>query len=556
MNTVETKRRVLLLVPPNIAYKDFIAPSANVKVECKGQKQFGSVITDMPLGVIALSAYIKKNYSGEVKIVDFNVLLNKLDDFPFSSFDEYFERVLSSEEISLFGPDIIGISALFSTAYSSLLGMGKVCKHLFPKAMVIAGGHVPTVSYREILRETDAFDAICYGEGEIPLLDLLKSDNMYLQVLEDCSWVTKSKLGKKVEYQNKIIYDLDEVPFDYSAINIDDYQINPTVKYYTSVANKGKIFNIMTSRGCPFKCIFCAAHRTHGREMRYESLERVKENIRYLMNEHQVGVVTITDDHFMGDEKRALDIVQYIGELGLTVFFPNSLAMYALDFTMLKALKDASVEQLILAVESGSDRVLKRVMKKPLKLDIVKRVVEDCRQIGIYTDCNVLIGLPGETKSDIDETRSFLRTVGANWFRIFVATPLLGSEMYDICEEKNYFKGVVIEGNFKRAVVETEDFSAEYIQDTTYDMNIELNFVYNFDMVNGHYGVALKGFENALKAKPDHAIALYYAALCYGHLGNQEKSQTYMKLASQYAREPFWAKYIKMFDIPLPHFSD
>ena len=544
--------KILFVVPPNIGFTDFISPPSNVKVQSmQGGQAFGSVITDMPLGIISLSAYLKKNIEAETRGIDFNVELNKLQRFIWPSFREYFREVLA-REIADFQPDVIGISALFSTAYKNLLDLGEVSRELCPGAFVIAGGNVPTVSYRDIFRDTDVFDAVCHGEGEIPLLELLTSQDMQTHAESSPTWITRCKLDNQPEFEHRFLEELDQVPFDYSLIAQDDYELNPTIRSYSSVKSKGKSFNIMTSRGCPFKCIFCASHRTHGREMRYHSLQRVKDDILRLKNEFGIKVITIEDDHFMGDKQRAYEIVRFIGELGITAFFPNSLALYALSREMLEALKQAGVEQLILAVESGSDYVLKNVMKKPLKLDIVRRVAKDCREIGIYTDCNILIGLPGERKQDIEDTRRFLKTVDANWFRINVATPLLGSEMHDICEEKNYFKGLVIESNYKKAIVGTEDFDPQFIQDTTYDINIELNFVHNADMRLGEYATALRGFEMALGAKPDHAIALYYSSLCHRQLGDAQSAERLLQQAkAAYSTSPVWERYARLHDIPI-----
>jgi anaerobic magnesium-protoporphyrin IX monomethyl ester cyclase len=548
--------KILFVVPPNIGFNDFIAPPCNVKVQSvQGGKAFGSVITDMPLGIISLSAYLKKNIDVDTRGIDFNVALNKLARFDWSSFRGYFKEVLQ-KEIRCFQPDVIGISALFSTAYKNLIDLGEVSRDICPDAFVIAGGNVPTVSYKDIFGDTQAFDAVCHGEGELPLLELLVSDSMHEHVEKSLSWITKNKLDRKYDFEHNFIDELDEIPFDYSIIRQDDYELNPTIRSYSSVKSKGKSFNIMTSRGCPFRCIFCASHRTHGRDMRYHSFGRVKEDILRLKNEFGINVITIEDDHFMGDKQRAYEIVKFIGEQGVTAFFPNSLALYALSREMLVTLKDAGVDQLILAVESGSDYVLKNVMKKPLKLDIVSRVVKDCREIGIYTDCNILLGLPGERKQDIEDTRKFLKTVPANWFRINVATPLLGSEMHDICEEKSYFKGVVIESNYKKAIVGTEDFDPQFIQDVTYDINIELNFVYNADMHLGEYETALKGFENALNAKPDHAIALYYSSVCHQRLDHPEKARYLLEQArAAYTSSPIWEKYAKLHGIPITTFG-
>ncbi|MEW6101533.1 MAG: radical SAM protein, partial [Candidatus Omnitrophota bacterium] len=193
-----------------------------------------------------------------------------------------------------------------------------------------------------------------------------------------------------------------------------------------------------------------------------------------------------------------------------------------------------------------------QIMHKPLNISIVKRVANDCRELGIYTDVNILIGLPGETKRDIEETRAFLKTINANWFRINLATPLVGSEMFDTCIKNNYFKGSYMECNYKKAIVETEDFSAVYIQEMAYVLNLELNFVENSDLRLGNYEIALKGFENAIRAKNDHAIAYYYAAKCYEKKGDLNKAKQYMDVSRSIVSEKtFWRKYADMFDIPI-----
>ncbi|MGC9197170.1 MAG: radical SAM protein, partial [Syntrophobacteraceae bacterium] len=194
------------------------------------------------------------------------------------------------------------------------------------------------------------------------------------------------------------------------------------------------------------------------------------------------------------------------------LFFQSGLPLYALDRNTLEAIRDTGSRELVLPIESGSDRVLKDIMHKPLELSIVQRVISDCRDLGIDTDANILIGLPGETKQDIEDTRAFLKTLDATWFRIYVATPLVGSEMLDTCIKNKYLKGSYIGCDFKKAVVETRDFTAEYIQEKAYALNLELNFVENSDMRLGNYAAALKGFENTIRVKSDHAFACYFAA--------------------------------------------
>jgi len=189
-------------------------------------------------------------------------------------------------------------------------------------------------------------------------------------------------------------------------IDLDDYRLNPTISAYPGVDSSKPHITFMTSRGCPYHCVFCSAHSIHGRKMRFYSIERIREDLEYLHEKLNIKTVIFQDDHFMASKERVYEILEILNDFNLTAFFPNSLALYALDRQMLEALKGVGVKLLVMAIESGSNRVLKEVMHKPLNDKVVERVMKDCREIGIDTDVNIIIGLPGETKQDIEDARS------------------------------------------------------------------------------------------------------------------------------------------------------
>ena len=108
---------------------------------------------------------------------------------------------------------------------------------------------------------------------------------------------------------------------------------------------------IMTSRGCPFKCTFCASHAAHGRAMRYHSVERVIADVCRMIREFEITGVVIQDDHFMAGKQRPYEIVEKLGELKQEMFFQNALAIYALAPDFLKLLKASGVNELVLPVE-------------------------------------------------------------------------------------------------------------------------------------------------------------------------------------------------------------
>lgn len=546
--------KILFLVPPNIPYKDYVCPGFNERHLAKGTAVFNSLSTDMPLGILSLSAFVKKHAEVQSILLDFNVILNGITDFSFPSFGAFFESFFSRSESVKISPDIVAISCLFTPAYRNMLDMAACCRKVFPKACIVAGGGIPTNLYREIFRDSADFDALCHGEGEKPLLGLVQARDVGRYLSANPSWITKEKVSAGSTFSHDVIEDLDEIPFyDYDLCKIEDYRVNPTVMAHGDSRHRDA-FPVMTSRGCPYRCCFCASHSVHGRRMRFHSLRRIEEDLSRLKSQYKAKTITILDDHFLFDQKRVLLIIEILQKLHVTIFPQNGLALRMLNREILMALRAAGADSLSLPLESGSQRVLKEIMHKPLDLFQVPQVINNCRELGFYVHIQVVIGLPGETKQDIEDTRQYLKTLNANWFMLYCASPLPGSEMYNICIENNYLppNRLCLESDFKHPVIQTDDFTPEYIQEITYSINLDVNFVHNPDCRLGDYATALTGFERALRARSDHAIAMYYASTCQRMLGNPGTAQKYLEQARAIvSTSSFWRKHVETLGIPL-----
>ena len=545
--------KILFIVPPNIDFNSFVEPGFNERVVTKRSGNYGHIVAEMPLGLLSLSAYLKKYTEVEIKLIDFNVVLNKVENFEYSSFSDLFHDFLPSGEWVDYAPTIIGISTLFTPEYHNMIDLAIVVRNLFPDALIIAGGGVPTNMYAKIFRDNSTcFDALCYGEGEKPLLELVQADDKKKFLKNHQSWATRNKVESGQSFCHDFIDNLDEIPFlDYDILGINDYSESSLLSLFPlEKERKRKGIPIITSRGCPHRCCFCSSHTVHGRKMRYHSVSRIKEDFKRLKEKYGAETMVFFDDHLMADRQRVFDIIDIMKDLQLSAFFPSSLALYALDRKILESLKNIGVNHLVLSVESGSNRVLKEIMHKPLNLSTVKQVVADCRELGIASDLSVLIGLPGETKQDIEDARSFFKTLNPTWFRFSMATPLVGSEMLDICIENDYIKGDYMKGDFKKAVIETEDFTTEYIQEKTYFLNLELNFMENSDFKLGNYETALKGFKNSIRVKSDHAFAYYFAAKCFKVMNLEDKYLLYKTKYQEIIKESeFWKGYANKFSL-------
>ena len=545
------KGNFLFIVPMHLSFESFINPPDNARhFKKKDGKSYNSLATDLPLGPLSISSFIKKHIDINVKLIDFNVEINALDSFDFKDYLTFCLKYLNSID---FNPDIVGISSLFSPSYHNFIDCAIASRKIWKDALIIGGGNIPTNSHNKIFKEHGAnkiFDGLCFGEGEKPVLELLKSKDKKKFMNESNSWITfENFLNEDNLYKHDFIEDLDDIPFyDYDICNLDNHGMNPVMSAYASHSDQNG-FHIMTSRGCPFKCTFCASHKVHGRKMRYHSVERIEKDLENLKKNFNAKTIIFQDDHLMSDRDRVFKILKIIKKLDLKAIFQNGLTLYALDMEMLKAFYDAGIRQLVLPVESGSEKVLKHQMKKPLKMRISKKVAEDCRNLGIYTNTNILIGMPGETKDDIKQALENLKSVPSNWFHVVCASPIVGSEMHEHALKNGFISGETLGADYRFAVINTNDFSSDYIQKMQYIFNLDLNFVNNNDMKYKNYHNALHGFKNTIRVKEDHCFAHYFISIAYKNLKKIKESEFHLKRAIELSKFKFWKKFIRYFKL-------
>lgn len=324
---------------------------------------------------------------------------------------------LSDEEIGR--AEIIGLSVNVSNVENSLETARRV-KSRWPGKRVVAGGPF-CISAPERLLEEGTVDAVAVGEGEETLLEMAGGKEW-----PDIKglWF-KDGAGRAVfTGPRPWIEDLDGLPFP--ALDLV-----PLEKYYSPVKKTLPVSSLISSRGCPYNCIFC--FKTMGNRWRARSPGNVVDEIEWQVRELGVREICIYDDNFTMDTERAAEISDEILRRGIDVSLQltNGVRVDRLTRELVRKLKAAGVWIIGVAPESGSPETLERIGKR-FSLEQVRRSVRWCKDEGIRTYSFFMVGFPWETRGHIEETIDFAVSLDTELTQFSRVVPFPGTRLHDI----------------------------------------------------------------------------------------------------------------------------
>ena len=273
-----------------------------------------------------------------------------------------------------------------------------------PKSKIVVGGTHPTIYPYEMLEWADF---VIRGEGEQVLPIVLDNLNSVQRIFS----------------VNQVEKDIDSYPFPYRT----------DVKKYNSIFSKGCATTIITSRGCPFGCKFCY-RPVMGKTLRMRSVYNIVSEIENCV---AMGIrdFQFYDDTFTVDKVRAYNIAGEIIKAKLKIRFDVRSRVDMVDGDLMLMLKKAGMVQIRLGIESGVQRVLDR-MNKGVTLQQVKKAFLLGKKLGIETIGYIMIGNPGETREDIEETFRFTKQIAPDFVHCAVFTPYPATESYKEWVEK------------------------------------------------------------------------------------------------------------------------
>ncbi len=371
-------------------------------------------------GLCWLAAVLRQNNS-DVEIID--ALALKLDN------DELVDEIIRKD------PKYVGISAC-TLDICGVADLAEKLKKAKPDIITILGGAHVTAVPGETMERFPSFDISVIGEGEETIVDLIETlDGKNGKSLAEVDGILyRDKENVLSTRPRSLIIDIDSLP-------LPAWDMLPDIKKYYFpppwTMHSGKTATIITSRGCPFKCIFCD-RKVFGNSVRFHSTGYVLDIIKTMHHKYDICHFRISDDNFIMRKERLKDICKQIIKEKLDITWSCLARVDSIDHEVLALMKKAGCLSIAFGVESGSQKILD-FEKKNVTLDKIEKAVKLIKKAGIKTISFNIIGHPMETMETIKETIKFNKKIKVDDFKIQFMVPFPGSELYQIADKYGTF---------------------------------------------------------------------------------------------------------------------
>jgi anaerobic magnesium-protoporphyrin IX monomethyl ester cyclase len=387
-----------------------------------------------PNSLMAISSVLREA-NIPVEIVDFSVLSKEEEIVAIDS-------LANRDDILLVG------FTLMSVQVRHCLQIAKRIKEGNSDTKIIIGG-IHAVLYPEETCRHELIDYVCYADGEEMMIDL--AEFLYNKQEGDPTHIPALLYKKDGVVQKNPVGELpviDHLPYSpFDLLDIDKYIHRSW--HPTDPSHATRYFDILTGKGCPFRCTFCinALEDFYDREYRGMSAERILDEIEYLMEKYDAKHFKFVDELFFVNRKRLHSFLDGVEERNLKFTWTGNIrADYFtrnyVNSKMLKRIKDSGCVFLTMGTESGSQRMLD-FMKKDLKIESVIVAATALDKIGITGGFSFMYGLPSETNEDIKATFKLIEKIYGIHPDIYIFGPQIfrpypGNSLYDLCVEKGF----------------------------------------------------------------------------------------------------------------------
>jgi len=375
-----------------------------------------SVGSTLPhLGLLMLGSVLRKS-GHNVRIID--------------STAQILDNKETLEEIKKFKPDIVGFTGVTPSILKAAK-MASMVKDLYPSIPILIGGPHFTAIPEKTLMDYPVFNYGVVGEGEITIVELVNTlaSNRKPSNVPGVAFRENGRV--RFNPPRPPIMNLDSLPFPAWEL-LDDFpsKYHPALFKYKRLPST----HIISSRGCPHKCIFCDTS-VFSRRVRFHSPEYVLEMVDFLAKHFKIKEVVFEDDQFLVKQERVAEICEGLLNAKFDIAWSCSGRVDSVnDLDLLKLMKRSGCWQINYGIESSSQKILD-FAKKAITIEQVEKTVSLTRKAGILAKGYFIFGLPFETEKTMKNSIRFAKQIPLADVSVFMLTPFPGSRIYDIAEQ-------------------------------------------------------------------------------------------------------------------------
>lgn len=336
-------------------------------------------------------------------------------------------------------PDLVGISSQFTTQEESVLDTAQLVKAVDSSVKVVVGGANVACRGRHLV-ESGCIDVAVRSEAEDTINEVVDSLRGRRQLRTVKGIIYKEADCVVDTGCRPFIDDLDCLPLPaYHLVDMERYLTLHEHGIFSRERGIERAIPLVTSRGCPFNCVFCSISQTMGKKWRPQSPQYVIRHLEELSSKYGVRHIHFEDDNLLLDLKRFEPVMDALMRLKLTWDTPNGVRVdLSIDETMLRRMKSSGCRSLSVGVESGDQHILDEVVKKGICLPEVVEFAKRCNQVRLPLKAFFIIGFPGETRATMQKTIDFALSLmdcyGVEPVNL-IATPIYGTRLHDLCVE-------------------------------------------------------------------------------------------------------------------------
>ena len=354
----------------------------------------------------------------------------------------------SLECLDTFMPDMFGISVT-SASFNETMKICNIIKQKSTAKIVLGGPHV-NVALGDVLNEPFVDYAI-YGEGEITLTE-------FVTALEGNSTESLSTIRGLIFRQNGKIVTNPPRPW------IDRLDSLPYPAYHHFQKYPYGRHPLLTTRGCPHRCVYCTINKTWGRKVRSRAAENIVEEIEYVLHNWGEKPFIILDDTFNINIRRCKEFCRILIRKELNIHWSCwSFRADNVDKELAELMKKSGCTYVSVGIESSVPEVLQQI-KKGETIEDITRGIKFLQDAGIIVHGNFMIGNPGDTLETVEASVKYVKKLKLNDFDFYLALPYPGTELWNYAENEGRFfnKDYTKYNHFSDVpVFETDSFSLE-----------------------------------------------------------------------------------------------